>query len=601
MDFACDDNEVHELTVKLKNQVSSDRQRYYGDLLPSYIKSAPEKFWRSISPKSEECDVFDVNGALVHETKEIANLFNVHFKSVFTRDNSILPSYDVALPPIPDIEITESGVFNMLLNLDIRKSSGPDDIPNCFLKRYAEWVSKYLKVLFMKSLEFGQVPGDWKTARVKPLHKTGNKQHIKNYRPISLTSTACKILEHIIHKHILEFLEKHKFLTIHQHGFRKGYSTITQLVQTVHDFANNINNGKQTDAIFMDFSKAFDKVSHQKLLHKLNIILNNPQLINWISDYLSGRSQFVTFKNHDSDRLSVDSGVPQGSVLGPLFFLLYINDMANDLPVKIKLYADDCVLYSTIDSHSDQMLLNDAFQQVVAWCKDWQMSVNFEKTVFMCITNKKDKLSFHYSANNIFLSEVTEYKYLGLHITNTLKWDRHIEKVTANAYRRLFFLRRALKLSIPSVRLLAYKTVILPVLDYAAIIWDPYTQANIKKLERVQRKAVRFIYNNYSRTSVTELLKQANLPALTERNRVSRLKFLFQLINKHYNIDISDIITFSSGYATRQRHHLTLTPFRVKNNCFKYSFFPRSVTEWNNLTNTQVAQPSLSSFAANIS
>lgn len=218
----------------------------------------------------------------------------------------------------------------------------------------------------------------------------------------------------------------------------------------------------------------------------------------------------------------------------------------------------------------------------------------------MCITHKKNKQSFTYSANNVFLSEVTEYKYLGLWITNNLKWNLHIDKVTANACRKLFFLRRALKQSTFSVRSLAYKTIILPVLDYAAIIWDPYTQTNIKKLERVQRKAVRFIYNNYTRTSATELLKQANLPALTERNRVSRLKFLFQLINKHYNINISDIITFSSGYATRQRHHLTITPFSVKNNCFKYSFFPRTVTEWNNLTNTQVTQPSLSLFAANI-
>lgn len=301
----------------------------------------------------------------------------------------------------------------------------------------------------------------------------------------------------------------------------------------------------------MDFSKAFDKVSHKKLLYKLSKILKNSQLINWFTVYLEGREQFVVFNDHHSERLTVDSGVSQGSVPGPLLFLMFINDVLHGIPVTVKLYVNDCVLYSEIENTTDQELLNEALRQVVAWCEAWQMSTNFKKTVFMSITRKKHKLRFSYATGNIFLSEVTHYEYLRLWITNGLTWNKHLEYVVANANRKLFFLRRALKLSTPTVRLLAYKAVILPILDYACVIWDPFTKPSINKIEMVQRKAARFIYNSFGRTSVTELLTKANLLPITQRNRVSRLKFLFQLINGHYKTDLTGIITFSSGYATR--------------------------------------------------
>lgn len=356
---------------------------------------------------------------------------------------------------------------------------------------------------------------------MKPLHKTGLKHMISNYRPISLTSTCCKLLEHIIHNHISEFLETHSVLTNFQHGFRKGYSTCTQLVQTVHDFAISINNGNQTDAIFMDFSKAFDKVSHQKLLFKLDKIFRNNQLLKWILAYLSDREQFVNFKNSSSCRLTVSSGVPQGSVLGPILFLVYINDIVDNIPVKMKLFADDCVIYSEISSMSDQFLLNDALQKVITWCDQWQMAVNFDKTVVMRITQKKNPFIFNYSVNAITLREVTQYKYLGLWITNNLNWNKHIDFVIAAANRKLFFLRRALKLSTPNVRLLAYKSVVRPALEYCVVIWDPYTKTNISRLENVQKKAARYIFNKFRRTSVTELLRRADLPSLAHRNLLS--------------------------------------------------------------------------------
>lgn len=201
-----------------------------------------------------------------------------------------------------------------------------------------------------------------------------------------------------------------------QHGFRAGFSTTTQLVETVHDFASAINEGKQTDVIFMDFKKAFDKVPHQKLLHKLGHIIRNDKLLAWISAYLRSRSQFVAINNAFSNCAPVDSGVPQGSVLGPLLFLLYINDIVLDLSVHVKLYADDCIVYEKIESPQDQLRLNNDFQKIIAWCHEWQMSINFKKTVFMKITHKKVPFQYPYTANHIRLQEVEHYKYPGLWI-----------------------------------------------------------------------------------------------------------------------------------------------------------------------------------------
>lgn len=382
-------------------------------------------------------DVFEIDGVETSDSSVISNAFKDYFKSVFTTDNGVLETFDMAGPPLSDIVISEQGVFNLLLKLDVKKSSGPDGVPNEFLKRYAQWVSKYLTILFSKSLKDGQVPDDWVTAKVKPLHKSGNPHSVINYRPISLISTSCKLLEHIIHKHISEFLDKHNILSGSQHGFRKGFSTCTQLVTTVHDFALSINSGKQVDAIFMDFAKAFDTVSHNKLLFKLDLILKNTQLLNWISGYLLNRKQYVSFNEHCSRTVPVDSGVPQGSVLGPLFFLLFINDISHDIPVKVKLYADDCILYSEVENHTDQIHLNDAFQKVIRWCDKWQMSVNFKKTVFIKISHKRNTLHFAYSANNVFLQEVQHYKYLGLWISNDLNWTRHINTVVSSCNYKL--------------------------------------------------------------------------------------------------------------------------------------------------------------------
>lgn len=188
----CIANEIADIALKLKTQLRTDKQRYFGESLPNLITTSPERFWRYVRPNSGDCDVFDIESVQVDDAKKISEAFNYQFKRVFTIDDYIIPNFDAHFPPVPGVVVSEAGSLNMVLKLDVNKSPGPGDIPNAFLKRYVQWTSKYLCVLFTKSLFEWQIPDDWGMARVKPILKSERKNCVKNYRPISLTCTACK-------------------------------------------------------------------------------------------------------------------------------------------------------------------------------------------------------------------------------------------------------------------------------------------------------------------------------------------------------------------------------------------------------------------------
>lgn len=591
-------NQILSVSKELKIKMREEKHNFYNVRLSKMIKESPASFWRFIKPVISNCDTFIVNNASTTDATVIASEFNDYFKSVFVTDDGSSPFYKKFsdLPPIENLDVSESGVLNLLLDLNIKKSPGPDEIPNAFLKRYALWCAKYLTLIYNLSLSTGLLPDDWKTSIVKPLHKQGDKHLIANYRPIALTCTCCKLLEHVIYKHVMKFLEANSVLSPAQHGFRHGFSTVTQLVEVIHDFASAINNHTQIDAIFLDFTKAFDKLSHPKLLLKVSHILKNSTICNWIESYLTSRKQCVSFNQATSTMLPVSSGVPQGSVLGPLLFLLYINDIADNCNVKIRLYADDCVIYSVINSINDQLQLNRELHQLFQWCNTWQMSVNLKKSVVMSIANKTHIHSFDYTIDGTILSRVEHYKYLGLHIRSDLRWNDHITEITNKGMSKLHYLKRSLRHSSCDTKLIAFKTLVLPILEYANIVWDPFTQSNINKLERVQNKAVRFIFNRYDRVSVSGLVAKANLKHTSARNKIARLRFMFKIVKGHLNGSISNYVHFSTGYDTRMRHCFSITPYQTANNVFKYSFFPRTIEEWNALDAPTVEANSVEMF-----
>lgn len=340
-------------------------------------------------------------------------------------------------------------MLNLILKLDPKKKGSPDNIDNEFLIRYSLWTSRYLTIIFQKSLSTSVVSTTWKSAKIFPLYKSGKKQSLLNYRPISITSHSCKILEHIIFKQIIEYLDCNNVLSDAQHGFRHGFSTITQLREFAHDILQVLDTGDQIDAIFIDFSKAFDTVSHYKMLKKFTVILKNEALVNWINSFLTNRSQYVLFKSSHSSTSTVTSGISQGSILGPLLFLIFINDLPRNVPIKIHMYADDCVLYHTIKTAHNQIILN-LFALFQSWCDTWQTQINFRKTVSMSFSKHSSPSPFTYLLNGcpnirLMVGIVSQYKYLGLLFTQDLSWSQHINFMCNRALRKLGYLQCTLR------------------------------------------------------------------------------------------------------------------------------------------------------------
>ena len=338
--------------------------------------------------------------------------------------------------PFPDmdhIEITVDGVTNLLSNLKSNKAGGPDKITARFLKEMASFLAPSLTILFKASFTQGILPDDWKKANVIPVYKKGDRSCAANYRPISLTCIVCKIMEHIICSNIFSHLDKYGILCDQQHGFRHKRSCETQLITTINDFATALNNSEQVDAIFLDLSKAFDTVPHKRLCYKLSFYGIRGTLLKWIECFLTDRTQQVIINDKCSDSLPVLSGVPQGSVLGPLLFMCYINDIPNDLKSTIRLYADDALLYRTIHNDSDVHALQNDLNILNTWANEWQMSFNPKKTEFLRITNKIKPLESHYHLQNTPIPIVIYAKYLGVVIDRNLKWNEHIKMVTNKA------------------------------------------------------------------------------------------------------------------------------------------------------------------------
>lgn len=592
-------DKLTNLRRQLKNGILKAKDHYQNVSLKNFLESSPDKFWRYLSPKKTHVSDICVDGIMLTDKLRIANALNEYFCSAFTSDDGKIPRISVldATPPISSLDINEAGVLSLLLGIDVKKSPGVDEIPNAFLRRYAEWCAKYLCIIFNKSLSRAEIPHDWKHAKIIPIPKSEDHSLLSSYRPISLLCTSSKLMEHIIFKHISVFIENNGLCDTRQHGFRRGMSTVTQLLETVHEIAATLDSQGQIDIIFLDFEKAFDRVSHQKLLLKLKPILKNDQLLQWTEAYLTNRRQTVVVDDAKSDSSDVRSGIPQGSVLGPLFFLLFINDIVQHIPVKIRLFADDCILYNEIHSEADQAILNSSLSVIATWCLEWQMSINLRKTVSMTITRKQKSLPFVYSINGHNLSSVTQYKYLGLVITSDLRWSNHVAHIKNKAMKKLGYLRRTLAKSTSNIKLLAYKTFIRPLLEYATPVWGPYTQSNVSEIENIQRKAVRFIFNSYRRhTSVSALLQDANLETLEVRRYRDRLKMLYLIYRQHVKIDRELYIKPCSRRPTRSSHSFKLNEYSCRTNMFKKSFFPRTIHEWNALPENVLQSPTMSSF-----
>ena len=504
-------------------------------------------------------------------------------------------------PPISKLIIKTDGIQKLLHNLNPNKAAGPDEIKPRFLKELSHEIAPILTIIFEKSIKTGVVPEDWKTAHVSPVYKKGQKYNPENYRPISLTCICCKLLEHIIVKHIMKHADNHNILYPLQHGFRRGRSCETQLIEFIDDVSLNMENGKQTDILVMDFSKAFDKVSHSLLTNKLHHYGIQGELNYWIQNFLSNRKQAVVLEGEKSEYVAVESGVPQGSVLGPSLFLYYINDIPTGLTSTVRLFADDTIVYLAIKSNSDASTLQKDLDKLASWETTWKMAFHPDKCNVISVTRNKKPFTFNYTLHNHTLEHVTTAKYLGVTISSNLKWDVHINNICKKANSTLGFLRRNLNISSTSIKEQAYKSLVRPSLEYACSVWDPYLQQDIDNIEKVQRRAARFVTNKYRNiSSVGNMLQHLEWRSLSDRRKDSRLVMLYKIEHEKVAIPKNNILI----PQTRQTRHSNSNSFQIpscKTQYRKESFFPRTITDWNKLPDNIVNCTSVESFKSSIS
>ena len=331
-------------------------------------------------------------------------------------------------------------------------------------------------------------------------------------------------------------------------GFREKRSCETQLVMMVEDLARNANVGKQTDIILLDFSKAFDKVNHSKLLWKLHQYGIRGQVLGWIRAFLGSRSQRVVLDGEESESIPVTSGVPQGSVLGPILFLIYINDLPDGIFSKVRLFADDTALYLTIEGKDDGAALQQDLDRLSVWESMWDMEFNTSKCQVVQVTGSRRPMNTSNMLHGQVLEAVTSAKYLGVDISSTLSWNSHIHRVVGNANRSLGFIRRNIKTKMSKVLETAYNTLVRPQLEYASAVWDPHTKERITQIEKVQRRAARWTVNNFDQqASVTKIIQELGWRTLEQMPAsVYSIKLSMDLWQS-LSPTISNIITGSRG------------------------------------------------------
>jgi len=566
------------------------------------VKQNPKVFWSYVKSRLKTRvnigSVEGLDGQLHHSDCGRANAFNDFFSSVFVNeDPNTVPTFSSnidGLPILSNIEVTSATVFDKLQNLKSDKSPGPDGWPSVILKNCADQLCVPLAILYNKSLESGILPHDWKIGHIVPIFKKGSKVKVNNYRPVCLTSVIIKLLESIVKDALLSHLSQHSILSGNQHGFIPRRSCCTQLLSALNDWTSAMDQGFSTDVIYFDFSKAFDSVPHTRLLNKLKGYGVDGKLLEWFRCFLVDRYQRVQVNGSLSSWTRVTSGVPQGSVLGPLLFALYVNELPSLVSSPLLMFADDIKLYRIIRSPEDCLQLQRDIDVLVQWSKTWLLSFSVNKCKVLHIGNTAINCNHQYMLQDVELELLEDMRDLGIYVDSKLKFHVHTDIVTNKANRTLGLIHKVFECKDSDIIIKLYKSLVRPLLEYNNVIWGPQYVMDKQKVEAIQRRTTRMIYNCQD-LSYLERLQHLKLPSLQYRRRRGDLLFLYQMINNYYDINYENFLTFPATNITRGHDMKLLKPHT---NCLtRSSFFSvRVINDWNSLPQSVINANSPNQF-----
>ena len=477
----------------------SHDQRVYIDSVESAVSDNVSSFWKFINTKRGSHGIpgmVHLDSRSASSQVDVANLFADFFGSVYTPRSGVVPALNPEWSPLSDVNIHSVSIsigqiLSKLNTLDRTKGLGLDGVPPLFLNECRFILARPLWHIFNSSLENGIFPAAWKANLVTPVFKAGDRSEVRNYRPICKLSVMPKIFEEIITEHLTSNLTN--VICDEQHGFVPGRSTTTNLA-VYHCFISAaLNEGLQIDTVYTDFRKAFDSVDHCILHHKLAANGINGSFLAWINSYLEDRVQVVGVQGHLSDPISVTSGVPQGSHLGPLLFLLFINDLKGVFRhSNFVMYADDLKIFRTISGVLDVNLLQDDLLGFEQWCTVNRLCLNASKCVLLRSHRAVSGIPSTYNLEGTTLSVVAEVLDLGVTFTSCLDFRAHYRNIVCKAMKTLGFIARFGKhfKQIRTLKLL-YVTLVRPQVEYASVIWSPRHKQYSNSIERVQHKFLR--------------------------------------------------------------------------------------------------------------
>ena len=610
--------EAREAYKKFHHQVSIDlrkaRNNYVAGILTEGLERKSQKpFWRYIkSQRTESTGVAPLKdkGIIHSEPLKKSQILANQFASVFTDDtkdvNSTTTLQGPSIPSMPDIVFSVNGVESLLKGVDPKKASGPDTIPCTLLNKLHHELAPCYTLLFQTSYDTGVVPEIWRTAWVSPVFKKGDKCCAINYRPVSLTCVPCKLMEHIVVSNMRTHFDNHGILTPFQHGFRKNHSCESQLLVTTHDLQKRLDRKETVDISVLDFSKAFDVVPHKRLVSKLRLYGVHGKNSAWVESFLTNRTQSVIVegvRSHSGTATAGDavlSGVPQGTVLGPLLFLVYINDLPSvlDPNTTCRLFADDCLIYRSIKGQEDKLVMQKDLESLHDWGVQWGLRFNVSKCNMMHFSRSQEKPCRFYTLGGEVMSSKLEAQYLGVTLstrygTKSSPWKAHIDSIAGKAQQKLGFLRRSLRGCPHSLREAGYSSLVRSSLEYAGAVWDTTVGTEVDKLEMIQHRAAKwsrgYSWRDRKNVSVTRLLEDLRWRPLADRRRDNRLvifyKVLKQDVKGHIAINQSelDLSLHRPNTYNKHKYNLKRLSGKDKHSPLWQGTVTRTIIEWNAL------------------
>ena len=594
---------------KVKSLLRKEKRKFEKGIAAE-AKSKPKFFWAharrklktkvGVSPLlSNPAD----KDSLKFEDSEKANILQTQFSSVFTKEpEGNIPRIRTRChSKILNFIVSEKAVKDLIDKLNPDKSVGPDNIHARMLIELKEVLAKPLAFIFNETLRRGKIPRDWKRANVSPIFKKGSRNLPENYRPISLTSIVCKMMETLVRDQLMQHLQDENLFSPKQHGFISGRSTVTQLLNYLDECIQNTVDGHVVDAIYMDFAKAFDTVPHRRLIGKMEAYGISGEILEWVKDYLHERTQTVLVNGEKSYTAPVLSGIPQGTCLGPLLFVIYINDLLDEIDSDGFLFADDTKIFRKIVSQEDSSILQSDIDKLQKWSEKWLLKFHPDKCHVLSLG--KEERTVHterYSICGREMDHVFEEKDLGVLIDSGLTFEEHILSKVQKANVMVGLIRRTFSYLDPKTFLKLYTAFVRPHLEYAVAVWSPHLMKHIEMIEKVQIRATKLV-DGFGNLTYQERLEKLQIPTLAYR----RLRGDVIEIYKHFHRYDQQVLPSSFIQKARpsRQHEFQIHEFNPQDGerGIQSNFlYHRIARVWNELPRKVVQADDINTFKNNL-